>query len=105
MPSQHPPEFRRRDIELARQGDEPLVQPALDLEISCSCPLNRMNQTDATAIRQGETGRTEGAHNKELAELWRCKRPLETDNKILKRAAAASLQYPGKGVLCQPQSQ
>ncbi len=36
MPRPHPPEFRRRAIELARLGDQPLSKIAADLGISDS---------------------------------------------------------------------
>jgi len=34
MPAPHPPEFRQRAIELARQGSKPVGQIARDLGIS-----------------------------------------------------------------------
>ncbi|WP_165495388.1 transposase [Actinomadura roseirufa] len=86
MPSPHPPEFRRRAVELARQGDKPLVQLAKDLGISRSCLQNWMNQADAE--QSGESGRLTSAEKRELAELRRRNRQLETENEILKRAAA-----------------
>ncbi|MEV5831540.1 helix-turn-helix domain-containing protein [Spirillospora sp. NPDC052242] len=52
MPSPHPPEFRRRAVELARQGDKPLVQLAKDFGISRSCLQNWVNQADAERWRQ-----------------------------------------------------
>jgi transposase len=90
MPSPHPPEFRRRAVELARQGDKPLVQLAKDLGISRSCLQNWVNQADAD---QNSGGEKDGSHltsaeKKELAELRRRNRQLETENEILKRAAA-----------------
>ena len=33
MPAPHPPEFRRRAVELARQGDRPISQIAKSLGI------------------------------------------------------------------------
>ena len=47
MPAPHPPEFRRRAVELARQGDKPLVQLAKDLGVSRSCLQNWLRQADA----------------------------------------------------------
>lgn len=87
MPSPHPPEFRRRAVELARQGDKSLVQLAKDLGISRSCLQNWVNQADADD-KGGESGRLTSAEKKELAELRRRNRQLETENEILKRAAA-----------------
>jgi transposase-like protein len=34
MPAPHPPEFRRRAVEVARQGDKPIAALAKDLRIS-----------------------------------------------------------------------
>ncbi|MFF5265558.1 transposase [Actinomadura viridis] len=87
MPSPHPPEFRRRAVELARQGDKSLVQLAKDLGISRSCLQNWVNQA-ADDDEKGESGRLTSAEKKELAELRRRNRQLETENEILKRAAA-----------------
>jgi transposase len=91
MPSPHPPEFRRRAVELARQGDKSMVQLAKDLGISRSCLQNWVNQADADAKGTGEKSggeRLTTAEKKELAELRRRNRQLETENEILKRAAA-----------------
>jgi transposase len=46
-PHHTPQEFRRRAVELARQGDKSLVQLAKDLGISRSCLQNWINQADA----------------------------------------------------------
>ena len=86
MPAPHPPEFRRRAVELARQGDKPLLQLAKDLGISRSCLQNWMNQADAD--EQGGTERLTSGEKKELAELRRRNKQLEMENDILKRAAA-----------------
>jgi transposase-like protein len=88
MPSPHPPEFRRRAVELARQGDKSHVQLAKDLGISRSCLQNWVNQAVADDDKGGESGRLTSAEKKELAELRRRNRQLETENEILKRAAA-----------------
>ena len=86
MPAPHPPEFRRRAVELARQGDKPLIQLAKDLGISRSCLQNWMAQADAD--ENGSTERLTSAEKKELAELRRRNKQLEMENDILKRAAA-----------------
>ena len=91
MPSPHPPEFRRRAVELARQGDKSMVQIAKDLGISRSCLQNWVNQANADdneASGKGGGDRLTTAEKKELAELRRRNRQLETENEILKRAAA-----------------
>lgn len=86
MPAPHPPEFRRRAVELARQGDKPLIQLAKDLGISRSCLQNWMSQADAD--ESDGTERLTRAEKKELAELRRRNKQLEMENDILKRAAA-----------------
>ena len=40
MPPPHPPEFRQRAVELARQGGTPIAKIAKDLGISESCLRN-----------------------------------------------------------------
>ncbi|MGH3903643.1 MAG: transposase [Pseudonocardiaceae bacterium] len=47
VPAPHPPEFRQRAVELARQGDKPVAALAKDLRISESCLRNWMAQADA----------------------------------------------------------
>jgi transposase len=87
MPSPHPPEFRRRAVELARQGDKSLVQLAKDLGVSRSCLQNWMKQADADD--DPATGaRLTSTEKKELADLRRRNKQLEAENDILKRAAA-----------------
>jgi len=85
MPAPHPPEFRRRAVELAREKTAPVAQVAKDLGISESCLRNWMARADV------EEGRKEGltsSERTELAQLRRDKRRLETENEILRRAAA-----------------
>ena len=85
MPAPHPPEFRRRAVELARGKTAPVAQIARDLGISESCLRNWMARADV------EEGRREGLtsdERKELVRPRRDKRRLETENEILRRAAA-----------------
>ncbi|WP_379616016.1 transposase [Pseudonocardia sp. GCM10023141] len=86
VPAPHPPEFRRRAVDLARLGDKPVSVVAKELSISESCLRNWMAQADA------DTGATDSrlssADRRELAELRKEKRRLEIENEILKRAAA-----------------
>lgn len=85
MPRPHPQEFRRRAVQLAREGEQPVDQIAKDLGISGSCLRNWMRQD------QIETGDREGltaAERAELVALRRRNRTLETEIEILKRAAA-----------------
>jgi transposase len=87
VPAPHPPEFRRRAVELAREGTKPVAELAKDLGISQSCLRNWMTQTD-TDESGGNTARLTSAEKKELAELRKKNRQLEMENEILKRAAA-----------------
>ena len=85
MPRPHPPEFRRRAVELARLREKPVAQIAKDLGISDSCLRGWMAKADV------EEGRREGVTSREreeLVELRREARTLRMENEILKRAAA-----------------
>ena len=85
MPAPHPPEFRARAVELARERAKPIAQIAKDLGISEGCLRNRLNQADI------DSGRREGLttdDRAELVKLRREKRALEMEVEILKRAAA-----------------
>ena len=86
MPAPHPPEFRQRAVELARQGTTPVSQIAKDLGISDSCLRNWMHQADADDHGGGD--RLSSADKKALVELRRRNRQLELENDILRRAAA-----------------
>ena len=85
MPRPHPPEFRRRAVELARERAKPISEIAKDLGISESCLRRWMDIADVDA------GRKEGlttAERAELVELRRKLRVAEMEVEILKRAAA-----------------
>jgi transposase-like protein len=86
MPGPHPPEFRRRAVELARLGEQPVSSVAKDLGISESCLRNWMAQADADEGRN--TARLSSDERDELAELRKKAKRLEVENEILKRAAA-----------------
>ena len=86
MPAPHPPEFRKRAVELARQGDKRVAEVAKQLQISESCLRNWLAQ--ANADENGNDSRLTTAEKRELAQLRREKRRLEMENEILKRAAA-----------------
>jgi transposase-like protein len=87
VPAPHPPEFRRRAVELARRREQPVADIAKSLNISESCLRNWMAQADADdGVDQGE--RLTSKERAELAELRKDKRRLEVENEILKRAAA-----------------
>jgi transposase len=91
MPRPHPLEFRRRAVELANQRDAnghrvtPVATVARDLGISESCLRRWMDQA---AVDAGQRDGLTTAERKELVELRRRARVLETENEILKRAAA-----------------
>ncbi len=86
LPAPHPPEFRRRSVELARAGHTPIAALAKDLRISESYLRNWMAQAD-TDENDSATKLT-SVEKKELAELRKEKRRLELENEIPKRAAA-----------------
>lgn len=86
MPPAHPPEFRQRAVELAREGSLPVAKIARDLGISNSCLRNWMAQADAD--ERGSSQRLTSAEKKELTELRKRARLLEQENEILRRAAA-----------------
>ena len=85
MPPAHPPEFRLRAIELARERAKPVGQIAKDLGISESCLRGWVAQADV------DQGRRQGLTTDERAELVKLRRENRTlamENEILKRAAA-----------------
>ena len=86
MPAHHPPEFRRRAVELARQKTRPVAKLAKELRISESCLRNWMAQADVD--ESGSTTVLTSKEKKELVELRRDKRRLEMEVEVLKRAAA-----------------
>lgn len=86
MPAAKPPEFRRRAVELARRGDQPIAQIAKDLGIAESGLRRWMKQADLDEGRR-EDGLTR-QERRELAELRRRNRVLEMENEILKKASA-----------------
>lgn len=84
MPAAHPPEFRRRALDLVAHGN-PVGQTAHDLGISESCLRNWMNRD---AIDSGHKAGVTTNEHKELVELRRRNRVLEIEIEILKRASA-----------------
>ena len=85
MPRPHPPEFRRRAVELAREKAKPISQLARDLGVSDSCLRNWMVKADI------DQGRREGPSTDAQAELVELRRKLrvsEMENEILRRASA-----------------
>jgi transposase len=85
MPPPHPPEFRRRAIELARERAKPIAQIAADIGISESCLRNWVRQADV------DEGRREGLTTEDRVELVRLRREnrvLRMEKEILGKAAA-----------------
>lgn len=85
MPAPKPVEFKRRAVELARQGDQPVAQIARDLGVSESGLRRWMAQAD---IDEGKRQGLSSSEKKELARLRKENRVLQMENEILKRAAA-----------------
>ncbi len=85
MPAAKPPEFRRRAVDLARQGELPVARIARDLGISESCLRRWMDLADVDSGRKEGLSSTE---RRELVELRRRNRVLEMEIEILKRASA-----------------
>ena len=85
MPAAKPLEFRRRAVELAREGDKPVAQIARDLGISESGLRRWIAQVD---VDQGKREGLSSGEKQELVRLRRENRVLHMENEILKRAAA-----------------
>jgi transposase len=83
VPAPHP-EFRRRAVELPRQGDQPIAALARQLQVSESCLRRWIDQAEAD--ENGSDSRLTSAEKRELVQLRREKRRLEMENEILKRA-------------------
>ena len=85
MPPPHPPEFRRRAIELARERDKPIAQIAADIGISESCLRTWLSRAD---IDEGHKEGLTTAERDELVRLRRENRVLRMEKEILGKAAA-----------------
>lgn len=85
MPAPHPPEFRRRAVELAQLREKPVAEIAKDLGISESCLRNWMSQAD---INEGRKEGLTGEERSELVRLRRENRVQAMEIEILKRASA-----------------
>lgn len=85
MPAPFPEEFRRRAVELAREGSRPVTVVARELGISVSGLRRWMAQAEVEAgTRPGLTTEERG----ELARLRRENRVLKMERDLLSRAAA-----------------
>ena len=85
MPPPHPPEFRRRAVELARERAKPIAKIAADSGISESCLRNWVNQAD---IDEGQKEGLTTQERDELVRLRRENRVLRMEKEILGKAAA-----------------
>jgi transposase len=80
MPAPHPPELRRRAVEMATSGAMPLADIARDLHISESCLRNWLAQAKRAAGADAEAD--------ELVELRREIQHLRRENEVLRLVAA-----------------
>ena len=78
MPRPHPPEFRSRAIELAREGAKPIAKIAEDLGISESCLRNWLNQP---GFGEGKRRRAFDRRRHELSRLRREDRVLKMEER------------------------
>ena len=85
MPRPHPPEFREKAVELARERAKPIAVIASDLGISESCLRNWMAQAE---IEDGSRDGLTKAEREELVKLRRENRVLRMEKEILGKAAA-----------------
>jgi len=88
MPRPHPPEFRRRAVELARLREKPVSKIAEDLGISDSCLRGWMAQAD---IDDGAKPGLSSDERAELVKLRRANRVLEMEVEILSGPPRSSL--------------
>jgi len=86
MPRPHPPEFRRRAVELGRLKEKPVAQIAEGLGISDSCLRGWLKQADMDQGRRADGLST--AEREELVKPRRELRVAKLEVEILKRAAA-----------------
>jgi len=84
MPAPHPPEFRRRALDLVARGN-PVAQTVHDLGICELCLRSWMSRDE---IDSGRKPCLTTEERKELVELRRRLRVPEMENEILKRASA-----------------
>lgn len=86
MPKAYAKEFREGAVALARQGDRPIAEIAMELGIAESC-LRRWLKLDQLDRHERDDGLT-GREREELRELRKRVRRLEQEKEILRKAAA-----------------
>ena len=85
MPKPFPREFREDVVRVARSSDASVAQVAKDFGVSESCLHRWLKLADVDdGVRPGVTSQ----ESAELRELRRRNKTLETENEILRRAAA-----------------
>ena len=85
MPMKFPPEFKRDVVRVARRGDLSQAEVAADFDISVESVRRWVRQADVDdGVVEGQTS----LEQTELVQLRRKARRLETENEILRRAAA-----------------
>ena len=105
MPAPHPPEFRQRAVELARQGSTPVSKIAKDLGISDSCLRNWMHQADADDNRGGD--RLSGSDRSRRSRSCSARRPtrvLTVFGASRRSCAASATQMPGREAISRSSS-
>jgi transposase len=85
VPPPHPPEFRRRAVELARERAKPIAHIAADIGISESCLRNWLARAD---VDEGRKDGVTTSEREELVRLRRENRVLRMEKEILGKAAA-----------------
>lgn len=85
MPAPYPLEFRRRAVELVREGLKPISQIARDIGVSESCLRSWLRQAD---IDEGRKDGVSTSEREELARLRKENRVLRMERDLLSRAAA-----------------
>jgi transposase len=85
MPKKYPPEFRADVARVARRGDRPLAEVAVDFDVSLESVRRWKRQAE---IDDGMKDGLTAAEQSELVELRRRARRLEQENEILRRATA-----------------
>ncbi len=85
MPPPHPPEFRAKAVELARERAKPIAELAKDLGISESCLRNWLAQAE---IEDGSRDGLTKAEREELVRLRRENRVLRMEKEFVGKAAA-----------------
>ncbi len=85
VPAPYPLEFRRRAVELVREGLKPVSQIARDIGVSESCLRNWFRQA---GIDEGKKDGMSTSEKEELAGLGKECRVLRMERDLLSRAAA-----------------